>query len=43
MIHEGDHLLYALRVGAFKQINIMGLGVQIDIYSERMIQTLHME
>ena len=39
VIHEGAHLLYALSVGAFKQINIMGLGVQIDIYSERMTQT----
>ena len=39
VIHEGAHLLYALSVGAFKQINIMGLGVQIDIYPERMTQT----
>ena len=39
VIHEGAHLLYALSVGAFKQINIMGLGMQIDIYSERMTQT----
>ena len=39
VIHEGAHLLYALSVGAFKQIKIMGLGVQIDIYSEKMAQT----
>lgn len=39
VVHEGAHLLYALSVGAFKQINIMGLGVQIDIYQERMTQT----
>ena len=36
MIHEGAHLLYALITGTFKQINIMGLGMQIDIYAERM-------
>ena len=36
IIHEGSHLLYALLTGTFKQINIMGLGVQIDIYREQM-------
>ena len=39
MIHEGAHLLYALITGVFKQINFMGLGMQIDIYSEKMTQT----
>lgn len=39
LIHEGAHLLYALSIGAFKQINFMGLGMQIDIYSEKMAQT----
>ncbi len=39
LIHEGAHLLYALSIGAFKQINFMGLGMQIDIYSEKMTQT----
>ena len=39
LIHEGAHLLYALSVGAFKNINFMGLGMQIDIYSEEMTQT----
>ena len=38
IIHEGAHLIYALITGTFKQINIMGLGMQIDIYSERMTQ-----
>jgi len=37
-IHEGTHLLYALGVGAFKQIHFMGLGMQIDIYAERMTE-----
>ena len=36
IIHEGAHLLYALSIGVFKQINVMGLGVQIDVYRERM-------
>ena len=35
-IHEGAHLIYALITGAFKQINVMGMGVQIDIYAERI-------
>ena len=36
IIHEGAHLIYALITGAFKQINVMGMGVQIDIYVERI-------
>lgn len=39
IIHEGAHLLYALLTGAFKQINMMGIGVQIDVYAERMTDT----
>lgn len=39
IIHEGAHLLYALSIGAFKKIRYMGLGVQIDVYSERMSDT----
>ncbi len=39
LLHEGAHLLYALSIGAFKQINFMGLGMQIDIYAEKMTQT----
>ena len=39
LLHEGTHLLYALSIGAFKQINLMGLGMQIDIYAEMMTQT----
>jgi len=38
LIHEGAHLIYALSVGAFKKINFMGLGIQIDIYPESMSQ-----
>lgn len=36
LIHEGAHLLYAVCIGVFKKINFMGLGVQIDVYAERM-------
>ena len=39
LIHEGSHLLYAVCSGVFKQINFMGLGVQIDVYAERMTDT----
>jgi len=39
LLHEGAHLLYALSIGAFKQINLSGLGMQIDIYVEKMTQT----
>ena len=39
LLHEGAHLLYSLSIGAFKQINLMGLGVQIDIYAEKITQT----
>ncbi len=38
LIHEGAHLLYAVCAGVFKQINFMGLGVQIDVYAERMTE-----
>ena len=38
LIHEGAHFIYALFTGVFKQINFMGLGMQIDIYSENMTQ-----
>ena len=36
IIHEGAHLVYALWIGVFKQINFMGLGMQIDVYVENM-------
>lgn len=38
-IHEGAHLIYALCVGAFKKIIVMGLGVQIDVYADKMTET----
>ena len=36
IIHEGAHLIYALSIGVFKQINFLGLGIQIDVHAERM-------
>ena len=39
VIHEGAHLAVALVQGVFKQINLIGLGVQIDVYGEQMSQT----
>lgn len=39
IIHEGAHLLYALSIGAFKQINFIGLGIQIDVYRDKMTDT----
>ena len=39
LIHEGAHLLYAVTAGVFKQINIIGLGVQIDIYADKLTST----
>ena len=35
-VHEGAHLLCAVLFGAFKQIRFMGIGMQIDVYAERM-------
>ncbi len=36
LVHEGAHLLYALAIGTFRQINFIGLGVQIDVFAENM-------
>ena len=36
LIHEGAHLIYALSIGVFRQINFMGLGVQVDVYAKQM-------
>ena len=38
IIHEGAHLLYALTIGVFKKINFIGLGIQIDVFAERMTE-----
>ena len=39
LVHEGAHLLYALFTGVFREIKFMGLGVQVDVFAERMTDT----
>ena len=39
IVHEGAHLITALYYGVFKGINFMGLGMQIDVYADRMTDT----
>ena len=39
LIHEGAHLLYALCMGVFKEIHLIGLGVQIDIHRSLLTDT----
>lgn len=36
LVHEGAHFLCALLMGTFKSVHFMGIGVQIDVYSEQM-------
>ena len=36
LIHEGAHLVIALCFGVFRKINFMGLGMQIDVFADRM-------
>ena len=31
IVHEGAHLIVVLALHAFKKINFMGIGIQIDI------------
>lgn len=39
IVHEGAHLLYALHLDVFKKINVLSLGVQIDVYHHSMTDT----
>ena len=36
IIHEGAHLVMALIFHAFKGINFMWLGIQVDVYRDRL-------
>ena len=38
LIHEGAHLLMALHYGVFKQINFLGLGMQVDVFADRLTE-----
>lgn len=35
-VHEGAHLLCTVFLGSFRQIRFMGIGMQVDVYAERM-------
>lgn len=39
IVHEGAHFVVALMQGAFKQVNFMGLGMQVDVFRERLTDT----
>lgn len=39
IVHEGAHFLYAICTGIFKEINFMGIGMQIDVYADKMTNT----
>ena len=39
LVHEGAHLFYALYAGAFKEVLVLGPGMQVDIYADRMSST----
>jgi len=36
LVHEGAHFLCAILMGAFKSVHFMGIGMQIEVYSEQM-------
>lgn len=36
IVHEGAHLLYALLTGVFAGVHFLGLGIQIDVFNEKM-------
>lgn len=35
-VHEGVHLLCAVFLGTFRQIRFMGIGMQVDVYADRI-------
>jgi hypothetical protein len=35
-VHEGAHLVTALYYGTYRQVVFMGLGMQVDVFAERM-------
>ena len=39
IVHEGAHFLYAICTGVFKKINFMGIGMQVDVYADKMTNT----
>lgn len=39
LVHEGAHFLYAICTGVFKKINFTGIGMQVDVYADKMTNT----
>ena len=39
IVHEGAHLICACIFGVYRQVNFMEIGVQIDVYREKMTAT----
>ena len=39
IVHEGAHLITVLYYDVFRKINFVGLGMQIDAYTERLTNT----
>ena len=39
IVHEGAHLITVLYYDVFRKINFMGLGMQIDAYTEQLTNT----
>ena len=38
IVHEGAHFVMALYFHAFKKINFMWLGIQVDVYRDRLTE-----
>ncbi|MBQ4094698.1 MAG: hypothetical protein IJC61_06590 [Oscillospiraceae bacterium] len=38
VLHEGAHLLCAVRMGVFEQVRFMGVGVQVQIAAQQLTQ-----
>ena len=39
VIHEGAHLVVAMIQGVFKEVKFMGLGIQSEVFRDRMTDT----
>ncbi len=39
LIHEGAHFLCAVILGVFKRVRFIGMGIQIDVFAEKMTST----
>ena len=39
IVHEGAHLICACIFGVYKHVYFKGIGVQVDVYREKMTDT----